>query len=86
MKRAPHWVCVIVRRLEIAKYRFHWEHGTCKDRPARRHRMSGEVQFVIWLKGHVLHGRYGGENYTYTEDYWVAFDSSWWPLFQPKSK
>lgn len=48
-----------------------WEHGTCNDRPARRHMIHGNVQFVFWEKGEQGH----------TEDYWHNFDSSWWKSF-----
>jgi len=48
-----------------------YEYGTCKDFVARRHRRSGEVQFVLWKAGEQGH----------KEDYWHRFDNSWWPGF-----
>ena len=51
----------------LRRRRATWEYGTCKDRPARRHRQSGEVQFVLWQAGEQGH----------EVDYWYRFDSSW---------
>jgi hypothetical protein len=48
-----------------------WEYGTCNGIRARTHK-SGAVQFVIWKAGE--HG--------HTEDYWVDFNSYWWPDFK----
>lgn len=49
-----------------------WEHGRCRDRPARRDRITGEVQFVLWKAGEQGH----------QQDYWHRFDSYWWDQFK----
>ncbi len=49
-----------------------WIYGTCKERPARKHRINGNVQFVIW---------YAGEQ-GYKEDCWINFDNYWWNDFK----
>jgi hypothetical protein len=58
------------------KKRDKWEDGLAGDplRPARRHKQSGEVQFVLWPAGEQGH----------SEDKWIAFDRYWWPTFVPK--
>lgn len=48
-----------------------WEYGRCHDRLARRHKASGEVQFILWKAGQQGHA----------ENYWHRFDPSWWPGF-----
>lgn len=53
-----------------------WEYGECRERKARRHKLSGNVQFVIWQAGE--HG--------HTSDYWVDFNSWWWKEFKPIKK
>ena len=53
-----------------------WERGTCKGVRARRHKKTGEVQFILWRKGE--HG--------HRKDYWHQFDWSWWPGFEPARK
>ena len=50
-----------------------WEYGNCNDRPARRHKINKNVQFVLWKAGEQGH----------KEDYWHNFDSSWWGGFTP---
>jgi hypothetical protein len=40
-----------------------WEHGAVNGRPARRHILTGECQFVLWKAGKQGH----------TEDYWHRF-------------
>ena len=49
-----------------------WQYGTCRNRVARRHRIKGNVQFVLWKAGE--HG--------HTKDYWYNFDSYWWSHFK----
>lgn len=65
-----------------------WDYGTCETehiwkgkteksiRPARKHRITGAVQFVLWKVG----DKQG--DYTYTEDFWIDYDSSWWKGFK----
>lgn len=50
-----------------------WEYGVCNKQQARRHRLHGNVQFLLWYAGE--HG--------HLKDYWINFDSSWWPEFKP---
>jgi hypothetical protein len=52
-----------------------WIYGTCHDRPARKHKIYGNVQFVLWKAGEQGH----------KEDYWHNFDSSWWNSFTPSA-
>jgi hypothetical protein len=40
-----------------------WEYGAVNGRPARRHILTGECQFVLWKAGKQGH----------TEDYWHRF-------------
>lgn len=40
-----------------------WEYGTLNERVARRHRKTGECQFVLWEAGEQGH----------KEDYWHCF-------------
>ena len=49
-----------------------WEYGTCHNRQARKHKLKGNVQFVLWEKGKQGHKK----------DYWHNFDSSWWVQFK----
>ena len=55
-------------------YRHTWELGSCgnSNRPARRHRKNGNVQFLLWPAGEQGH----------RVDYWHDFDSSWWNTFE----
>lgn len=57
-------------------YAERWEYGTCRDKPARRHRFKGNVQFVLHKAG--THG--------YFEDYWHDFHSYWWNKFRPQNE
>ena len=50
-----------------------YEYGTCGDGPARRNRLTGEVQFVLWKAGEQGH----------TEDYWHKFGAGWEKQFKP---
>ena len=51
-----------------------WEYGTCgnHNRVARKHRLYGNVQFVLWKAGEQNHKK----------DYWHNFDESWWKTFK----
>ena len=55
-----------------------WEYGTVTTphsvRRSRRHRVNGEVQFVLWKSGEQSH----------EEDFWCAYNPYWWPYFTPK--
>lgn len=51
-----------------------WQPGTLRGEPARRHPRTGEVQFILWKAGDPP-GR--------AEDYWIRYDSTWWPQFVP---
>ena len=48
-----------------------WIYGTCHDREARKHKLKGNVQFVLWKKGE--HG--------YKNAFWHNFEHSWWVQF-----
>ncbi len=49
-----------------------WEHGLCRGNiPARRHRVKGNVQFVIWKEG----------EQGYKEEQWIDFNEYWWNTF-----
>lgn len=55
-----------------------WQYGVCtavSTKRARRHRLTGEVQFVLWEKGYQV------GDYTYADDYWTSYDKSWWGHF-----
>lgn len=53
-----------------------WEYGKLDGKIARRHRLGGNVQFVMWSEGHMVNG------FTYPEDWWLNYDSSHWNRFQ----
>lgn len=53
-----------------------YEYGRCNGRLARRHKASGVVEFILWPVG-TRHGEF-----VYKENFWCAFDSSWWPTFK----
>lgn len=50
-----------------------WEYGTCNNQRARRHKLKGNVQFVLWKAGKQGHNK----------DFWINFDWSWWIDFKP---
>lgn len=52
-------------------------YGRCNGRLARRHKLSGEVEFILWKKG----DRQG--DHVYTDNFWCRFDPSWWDQFVP---
>jgi hypothetical protein len=49
-----------------------WTYGICNNLPARKHRIFGNVQFVLWEAG----------KQGYKKDYWINFDKSWWGSFK----
>lgn len=54
-----------------------WEFGRCGNQEhTRRHRIKGNVQFILWRAGEQGH----------RQDYWHDMDSSWWSLFVPTTK
>lgn len=53
-----------------------YEYGTCKGGYARRDKINGSVQFIIWKAGEQGH----------TKDCWVNFDKTWWAGFIPEEK
>lgn len=57
--------------MRFSLFKPQWIYGTCRDRPARKHRRKGNVQFILWKAGEQGH----------KEDYWIDFDSSWWDGF-----
>lgn len=50
-----------------------WVYGTCRGHVARRHRRTGEVEFVLWKAGE--HG--------HSVDFWIGMDPYWWDQFVP---
>lgn len=58
-------------RLARFLYWAQWQVGVCHGRAARRNRLTGEVQFVLWKSG----------EYGHASDYWHRFDPSWWDEF-----
>lgn len=54
-----------------------WQYGKCRGQIARCNRRTGEVQFILWPKGSNQAG------HIHTEDFWIAFNSFWWPEFTP---
>lgn len=53
-----------------------YEYGSCtvdgKRRLARRNRLLGNVQFILWQPGE--HG--------HVHPYWVDYDRTWWKNFK----
>jgi hypothetical protein len=50
-----------------------WIYGSCgKQECVRKHRIYGNVQFVLWKAGEQGH----------EQDHWHDMDSSWWPQFK----
>ena len=64
---------------------WNWQYGNCHTNnpqvltPARRHRFSGAVQFVLWPAGHRA-----PNGYIYEQDYWADYHECWWANFRPK--
>lgn len=50
-----------------------WQYGTCNNLHARRNKVSGVVEFVLWRAGE--HG--------HMVEYWHKFDSTWYDQFEP---
>lgn len=50
-----------------------YEYGICGGKKARRSRLTGEVQFVLWKAGEQGH----------TKDYWHKFGDGWEKDFKP---
>lgn len=68
-------------------YRKHmYEYGSTKvigglssstwNTPSRKHKINGNVQFILWKKGEQGHSR----------DYWIDFHSSHWIEFKKEEK
>ena len=54
-----------------------YEFGTVSNgTPARRNRLTGEVQFVLWKAGEQGHA----------EDYWHEFGDGWETTFKPNTE
>lgn len=49
-----------------------WEYGYCNNKKARRHKINGNVQFVLWEDG----------EQGYKQDFWINFDKSYWNEFK----
>jgi hypothetical protein len=48
-----------------------WIYGTCRGRVARKHRLKGNVQFVLWKAGEQGHKK----------DFWIDFYPDKWHEF-----
>lgn len=51
-------------------------YGSLNGQIARKHKKSGNVQFILWYAGTQGH----------KEDLWHDFDKSWWGLFEPSNQ
>jgi hypothetical protein len=78
-KKINEWIAYIVQSFSESYHMIktviqdvYWVYGTCCGRPARKHVIDGNVQFVLWKAG----------EQGFKEDHWVNFDSSWWGLFK----
>jgi hypothetical protein len=49
-----------------------WVYGICNGQKARKHKIKGNVQFVLWKAGEKGH----------TKDYWHDFENGWWSEFK----
>ena len=58
--------------IKTIKAKLNWEYGSCVNKKARRHKINGNVQFILWKTGECGH----------KEDYWQDFDKSWWHEFK----
>jgi hypothetical protein len=56
-----------------------WEYGHIRSTPARRHKLNGNVQFILWHKG----DQKNVDGIGHTEDKWIDFEKSWWNMFVP---
>lgn len=58
-----------------------WEYGICTvdgttiKQKARRHKIKGNVQFILWKAGEQGH----------QEDYWHNFNETHWKNFKPNN-
>ena len=59
-----------------------FDYGILNQRNARRCKLKGNVQFVLWRKGDQKYV----DGIGHTHDVWVDFDSSWWNDFIPNFK
>ena len=62
--------CYVVKPHVTRRYEL-YEYGTCNKLRARRNRMTGAVQFVLWKAGEQGHD----------SDFWINFDRSWFKRF-----
>ncbi len=62
-----------MKLLDLFKRNPLYEYGHVGDTPARRNRMTGEVQFVLWKAGEQGH----------QQDYWHKFGDGWEKRFAP---
>jgi len=69
------WQFFIVPIIKKFKSKNVWIYGNCNNRPARKHSINGNVQFVLWKAGEQGH----------KEDFWIDFDSSWWICFKKEN-
>lgn len=49
-----------------------WEYGMCSGKIARKHKITGKVQYLLWRRE---------RNDQYDRDYWCDMSDSWWHRF-----
>lgn len=63
------WIWTLVNKTSAT---ITWIYGTCNNIQARKNRIKGNVQFVLWKAGEQGH----------LEHFWHDFDHSWWKDFK----
>lgn len=62
---------------KILNYTDFWIYGTCNNMQARKHKIKGNVQFIMF--------KIGDQKYVdgvgHLKNRWIDFDSSWWGGF-----
>ena len=66
--------CDVVKPRVVRRYGL-YEYGVCNRLRARRNRITGEVQFVLWKAGEQGH----------KDDWWINFDRSWYGQFRKEN-
>ena len=63
------YIAGVMRRYDL------YEYGVCNRLRARRNRITGDVQFVLWKAGQQGHKK----------DLWINFDKSWYEQFRKEN-
>lgn len=61
----------LLRKILHIKPKSEWIYGMCEHREARKHRKTGNIQFVLWKAGEKGH----------KEDLWHDFGNGWEDYF-----